>query len=95
MVWDEDRYHARMRNEDRAHNEGRHWLHFNVNSDTLTVRFNVQVVAESEVEFPPEIVNCATAFDGVMQHELCVSTMLILDHEGPPSSKSESAIRPQ
>ncbi len=37
MVWDEHHDHARQRNEDRDHNEGRHWLHFNVHSDTVMV----------------------------------------------------------
>ena len=36
-VWDEEHDQPRRRIEDLAHNQGRHWLHFNVDSDTLTI----------------------------------------------------------
>ena len=51
---------------------------------TLILRFDVEVVVEPEVEFPPEILNCATVYDGVAQHEVCVSTALVVESE-PPS----------
>jgi hypothetical protein len=38
IVWDEHNDQGRQRNEDRSHNDGRHWLHFNVDDDWVTVR---------------------------------------------------------
>lgn len=37
MVWDEHHDQERQHVEDRAHNQGRHWLHFNVDDDWVTV----------------------------------------------------------
>ena len=36
-VWDEHHDQPRRHVEDKAHNRGRHWLHFNVDSDTLAI----------------------------------------------------------
>lgn len=37
MVWDEHHMQGRIAHEDQRHNDGRHWLHFNVDSDTVTI----------------------------------------------------------
>jgi hypothetical protein len=37
MVWDEHHDFARERNERTSHNQGRHWLHFNVDDDWVLV----------------------------------------------------------
>ncbi len=37
MVLDEHHTQNRVANEDQRHNEGRHWLHFNVDTTTLTI----------------------------------------------------------
>ncbi len=36
-VWDEHHDQSRRHREDRRHNLGRHWLHFNVDSETVTI----------------------------------------------------------
>ncbi|MEZ4523285.1 MAG: hypothetical protein R3A46_16830 [Thermomicrobiales bacterium] len=56
--------------------------------ETLILRFSVVVVENvppSEGEVPPEILNCATAYDGVMQHEICDSTLIVVESL-PPST---------
>ncbi len=187
IVWDEHHDHERMRNEDVDHNQGRHWLHFNVHADTvkvtcvepstpddptkksnkdqvvpgesaqyeivvpasaelgaasdatifdplpelvefgmiiqcnagecgydellhavymegatispgetLVLRFTVDVVEDippPEDDVPPEIRNCATVYDGVMEHEVCNSMTVIVDSEPPPSTGTEATLQ--
>ena len=67
---------------------------------TLVLRFSVTVIEEivplaGEVEVPIEILNCATVSDGLFFQEVCVSTDLIEDSTGPPSTGTESALGPR
>jgi len=50
MVWDEHHDQWRRHVEDRSHNRGRHWLHFNVDDDWVTV-----TCEESETPPPTEV----------------------------------------
>ncbi len=51
MVWDEHHDQVRQANEMTIHNNGRHWLHFNVHDDWVTIHCGV----ETEPTPPPTI----------------------------------------
>ncbi len=54
--------------------------------ETLTLRFNVAVVAEPSTAFPAAIVNCAEAHDGAVVHEVCTTTDLVTLEDGAATS---------
>jgi hypothetical protein len=183
MVWDEHHRHSRESHEDVNHNQGRHWLHFNVDDawvlihcvetdepdepiksankeqvtageafeyeielpagageggtgsiydelpglvefgdiitcsagacgydeslhavylqgatldpdEPLILQFSVNVVEDLPPSYPPEIINCATVYDGAVEHEACASTILIVEG-GPPSTGAGTFNRPE
>jgi hypothetical protein len=54
VVWDEHHDLPRHAHEDTSHNEGRHWLHFNVDDDTVVVRCfdDARKISEPDIVMP-------------------------------------------
>ncbi|MBK8837116.1 MAG: hypothetical protein IPO29_20595 [Anaerolineae bacterium] len=60
-VWDEHHDQPRRRIEDTSLNQGRHWLHFNVDSDTLTINcVGTPTPTRTPTHAPPEYTDTPT-----------------------------------
>ncbi|RIK42510.1 MAG: hypothetical protein DCC58_10920 [Chloroflexi bacterium] len=57
IVWDEHHDLPRHLSEDTHHNSGRHWLHFNVDDDTVVVRCyaDARKISEPSVVMPGDV----------------------------------------
>ncbi|MEO6061850.1 MAG: hypothetical protein ABIQ99_07935 [Thermoflexales bacterium] len=59
-MWDEHHDQPRRRIEDLSLNQGRHWLHFNVNSDTLTITCEATPTPTRTPTSPPFVPTTST-----------------------------------